>query len=269
MFLVNGVPFNPELGIPYNVESELSQKTLTKLFRKKSKLAFDLHTFLSRDQSGLLEVFKDSSLFNTDKKYDQNAFSIKERIMKILYFNYNFDQESIDWLKSLTQLTLGDSSMIEFISQIYQLSPVSMDLLEAVVTHRIEEMEPLFYLIQQKTNSKIKISTCKKYAYLLRSDIGGAFLSLSPKSLTSSNFHSKLSKLTKIFTMIVSPAHMSKKTIINNLEFENPEEYASLKDSGDMGLIKIYYNDNAIYETRTFGVCNERFVDGLGASRVG
>ncbi|CAI2361318.1 unnamed protein product [Moneuplotes crassus] len=240
MSLVHGVPFNPELGIPYNVESELSKKILTKLFRKKSKLALDLHTFLSRDQNGLLEVCKDSSLFDTDKSYDQRAFSIKQKITKMLYSNYNLDKESVNWLKSLTQLTLGDSSMIEFISQIYNLSPASMDLLGAVVTHKIEEMEPLFYTIKQKTNSKIKISTCKTYAYLLHSDIGGAFLSLSPESPTSSNFHSKLSKLTKIFTMIVSPSHMSKKTIIKNLEFKNPEDYASLKDSEDMGLKKTY-----------------------------
>ena len=150
MSLVHGVPFNPDLGIDFNVEKQLSQEILGKLFGKKKKLAYDLHTFLSRDHDDLIEVFQDSSLFNIDKSYDQNVLDIRDRIMKMLYSNYNFDLESTEWLRSLVQLILGDSNMIEFISQKYSLSPASMDLFEAIVTHRIDEMEPLFYVIQQK-----------------------------------------------------------------------------------------------------------------------
>ena len=127
------------------------------MFRTKADTAIDLHTLLSRNQYELYEFFKDFSDFDTNLEYDRRVIHLRKKMYRMVYFKLNFDQESFEWLKSLSCMILGDTERIEFIAGEFGLSPASMDLLKAITTLKIEEMDPLFNLIQKRVSLFSKI----------------------------------------------------------------------------------------------------------------
>ena len=107
---------------------------------------------MSRNRYQLFEFFKDSSNFDPNLEYDKRVINLSKKMYKMIYFKFNFDQESFEWFKALSCLILGDIERIEFIAEEFGLSRHLMNLLKAITTLKIEEMDPLFNLIQKRVS---------------------------------------------------------------------------------------------------------------------
>ncbi|CAI2372474.1 unnamed protein product [Moneuplotes crassus] len=216
MALIHGIPFEPDLKIEQDID-QLLLDYFSKLFKTKAETAIDLHTLLSRNQYELYQFFKDMSDFDPNLEYDKNIIHLRKKMYRMIYFKFNFDQESFEWFKTLSCLILGDIERIEFIAGEFDLSPASMDLLKAITTLKIEEMGPLFNLIQKRTKNEISVEIQKMYTNILRSDIGATFMLMFGDKNSSEKIFKKLSSYTKIFEMIISTTHCSQEEIASVL----------------------------------------------------
>ncbi|CAI2386020.1 unnamed protein product [Moneuplotes crassus] len=218
MSLVHGVSSDPDLHIEIDVEKKL-QSFFKLLFKTTSETALDFHTLLSRSQYELGELFKEDLSLDPTSEYNQTIILLRKRMDRIIYSKFNFDQESFEYFTSLLCLTLGQPERVEFIANEFDLSPATTDILKAIITQKIEEMEPLFNLIQKRTKNKISTNLQKLYTNILRSDIGGAFMLMFGYTPVS-NMVKRLSYYIRIFNMIISPTHCSAQEISEVLKIE-------------------------------------------------
>ena len=118
------------------------------LFGIRQNVARDLHTLLTRSKDELFDIVKPSEMMDGITEYGQEINQLRDKL-RILINSLDLDDESYEWIKSLTCLLLGSTCRTEFMARKFELPQSSNDIFKAMCSHQTKDMGQLFTAISK------------------------------------------------------------------------------------------------------------------------